>query len=66
MPLVHTIPTSIISVYPLVVYTGNVFITSNCHNPNNNTTQHNLNTVVGLDMKIQTYPPTTETQLASD
>ena len=34
-----------------------------CHNPNDNTTQHNLNTVVGLDMKmtVQT-PPTTPPQ----
>ena len=29
----------------------------NCHNPNNNSTQHNLNIVVGLDP-----PPTKETQ----
>ena len=30
-----------------------------CHNPNDNTTQHNLNTIVGFDMKItvQTPPP---------
>ena len=30
-----------------------------CHNPNDNTTQHNLNTVVELDMKmtVQTPPP---------
>ena len=45
----------------------------NCDNPNGNTAQpqHNLNTVVGLDMKItvQTTPhpptthPTTETQM---
>ena len=27
-------------------------ITHICHNPNDNTTQHNLNTVVGLDTKI--------------
>ena len=37
-----------------------------CHNPNDNTTQpqHNLNTEVGLDMKMamQTTPPNTETQ----
>ena len=32
-----------------------------CHNPNDNTTQHNLNTAVVLDMKITvhtTLPPT--------
>ena len=31
----------------------------NCHNPNDNTMQHNLKTVVGLDMKMteQTPPP---------
>ena len=28
-----------------------------CHNPNENTTQHNLNTVVGLDMKMTVQPP---------
>ena len=38
-----------------------------CYNPHENTTQHNLNTVVGLDMKmtLQTpphHPTTTETQ----
>ena len=36
-----------------------------CHNPNDNTTQQNLNTVVGLDTKmtVQTPPhPTTHTQ----
>ena len=32
-----------------------------CHNPRDNTPQHNLNTVVEFDMKmtVQTNPPTT-------
>ena len=40
----------------------------NCHNSNDNTTQHNLNTVVGLDTKMTLHtthpstPPTPETQ----
>ena len=34
-----------------------------CHNPNDNTAQHNLNTVVGLDMKLTVQtPPTHPTQ----
>ena len=30
---------------------------SSCHNPNDNTMQHNLNTVVGLDMKMTVQTP---------
>ena len=33
------------------VITSDTFF-CNCHNPNDNTTQHNLNTVVGLDTKM--------------
>ena len=39
-----------------------------CHTPNDNTTQHNLNTVVGLDMKmtVQTPPTTPPQKLKGD
>ena len=38
----------------------NSFISLYCHNPNDNTMQHNLNTAVGLgtNITVQTTPPT--------